>query len=390
MTANETFSGAFTTLPRELYLDGSVFEDELRRIWDRRWLHLGRVSDIPEPGDYLVRDVIGESVIVTRTPTGEIVAMLNVCRHRGARILDARCGHARRLVCPYHQWTFDLDGRLVGAPSMPDGELVPYDRLGLHPVPVETWGGFIFGCVGGTAPGPLAPEIEALAPRLTEYRPEHMRRVARRSYECRANWKVMLENYMECYHCSASHPEFCRTADLRIRASDEYASQAYDEHPYWSTDVPLRVGTDSASMTGAYACRLPLAGRDDFSRGQSRSFGDWAAACVLYFYADHALVHEIEPVSVGHTRFHLAWFVNADASEADVDLDELVHVWDATTRQDVELIERAQRGLQSRRYAPGPLSVRHEPYVHSSLNLYRAAMAGAPSLPVSLTAGARP
>lgn len=373
MSATETSPAAFTTLPREFYLDGPLFQDEMRRIWDRQWIYLGRTSDIPEPGDFLVRDVIGESVIVTRTRPGEIAAMLNVCRHRGARMIDDRCGTAKRLVCPYHQWTYDLDGRLVGAPSMPDGELVPYASLGLYSVAIETWGGFIFGCVGATTPGRLSQEIETLAPRLVEYRPEHMRRVTRRSYDCQANWKVMLENYMECYHCSGAHPEFCHTADLRIRASDEYASQAHDQHPYWSTDVPLRAGMQSASMTGEYVCAVPLAGA---SRGQSRSFGDWVGACVLYFYADYAMVHEIEPVSATHTRFHLTWFVNADATDDDVDVDELVHVWDATTRQDVALIQRAQRGLQSRRYTPGPLSTRHEPYVHSSLSRYRAAMAG--------------
>jgi phenylpropionate dioxygenase-like ring-hydroxylating dioxygenase large terminal subunit len=377
MTSAATFSSTFTTLPREFYLDGSLFEDELRAIWDHQWIYLGRVSDIPEPGDFLVRDVIGESVIVTRTPAGEIAAMLNVCRHRGARMIDVPCGRAKRIVCPYHQWTFDLDGRLTAAPSMPDGELTPYAALGLYPVAVETWGGFIFGCVGGVAPCALTPEIETLAPRLAEYQPHQMRRAAQRSYDCNANWKVMLENYMECYHCSASHPEFCRTADLRIRAGDEYAEQARDEHPYWSTDVPLLAGMKTASITGEYVCRVPLAGRDGFSRGESRSFGDWAGACVLYFYADHAMLHEIEPVSVTDTRFHLTWFVNGDATDEDVNLEELVHVWDATTRQDVELIERAQRGLRSRRYTPGPLSVRHEPYVHSSLNLYRAAMARA-------------
>ncbi len=249
MTSAATFSSTFTTLPREFCLDGSLFEDELRAIWDHQWIYMGRVSDIPEPGDFLV-------------------------------------------------------------------------------------------------------------------------------YDCDANWKVMLENYMECDHCSASHPEFCRTADLRMRAGDEYAKRARDEHPYWSTDVPPLARMKTASITGDYVCRVPLAGRDDFSRGESRSFGDWAGACVLYLYADHAMLHEIEPVSVTHTRFHLTWFVNADATDEDVDVEELVHVWDATTRQ-VELIERAQQGLRSRRYTPGPLSVRHEPYVHFSLNLYRAAMARA-------------
>ena len=184
----------------------------------------------------------------------------------------------------------------------------------------------------------------------------------------------MLENYLECYHCSASHPEFCKTADLRVRASEEYAQQAWDDHPYWGVDIALREGTVSASLTGERVCRVPLRGGDDFVLGRSRTFGDWVAAAVLYFYADYAMVHEIDPVSATETRFRLTWFVDEDAGDGDFDVDELVAVWDATTRQDVELIERTQDGLRSRRYTPGPLSVRHEPYIRSSLDIYRERM----------------
>ena len=129
---------SFTTLPRELYLDDpGLFESEARRIWYRQWLYLAHSSEIPEPGDYVVRERLGESVIVVRTPDGGVAALLNVCRHRGARIVDAPCGRLKRIVCPYHQWTYDLDGRLAGAPSMPDGE-IDYESLGLYRLPVES------------------------------------------------------------------------------------------------------------------------------------------------------------------------------------------------------------------------------------------------------------
>lgn len=370
---------SFTALPREFYLDnGLLFEAEMSRVWNRQWLYFGHASEIPNPGDYVVRNRLGESVIVIRTSDGEIAAMLNVCRHRGARIVDSACGHLKRVVCPYHQWTYELDGSLRAAPSMPDGEAIDYQALGLYRLPLEVWGGFVFGCLGDTAPLPQTPEIGKLAPRLSGYAPERMRSVESRTYDCNANWKVMLENYLECYHCAGSHPEFCITADPRIRASDEFNEQAFHDHPYWGMDVAMRKGSKSASLTGEYVCRVPLGDGDGFSVGRSCSFGGWSAGAVLYFYADYAMVHEIQPVSAVKTQFQLTWFVSEDAQDSDFDLDDLVHVWDMTTRQDVELIERTQDGMKSRRYTPGPLSISHEPFIRSSLNTYLAIMDGEP------------
>ena len=198
----------------------------------------------------------------------------------------------------------------------------------------------------------------------------------------------MLENYLECYHCSASHPEFIHTADLRARATAQYAEQAWHPRPYWSTDVALRDGMASASLTGGAVCRVPLAGGERFTLGQSRSFGDWAAASVLYFYGDYAMVHQLVPVSALHTRFVLTWFVNAQAGDDDFDVEQVMAVWDRTTRQDVALIERTQAGLASRRYRPGPpASVRHEPYIRSSLEFYREAMRDEPAARALLDVG---
>jgi len=367
---------SFTTLPREFYLDDAgLFEAELDRVWYRQWLYLAHASELPEPGDYVVREHLGESVLLVRDRDGELGAMLNVCRHRGARMVDAPCGRLKRVVCPYHQWTYGLDGRLVGAPSMPDGDAIDYASLGLYRLPLETWRGFVFGCLGELPPpASIGAEIAALAPSLEASEPERLRPVETRTYDCAGNWKAMLENYLECYHCSASHPEFCTTADLRLRTGDDYVAQAYDEHPYWGMDIALRAGVATASATGAPVCRVPLSGAD-FS-GRSRTFGDWAASAVLYFYADYAMVHEIQPVSPTRSRMRLTWLVDERAQPGDVDVDALAHVWDMTTRQDVALIERTQLGLQSRRYRPGPLSAKHEPYIRSSLDLYLAAMEG--------------
>ncbi len=366
---------SFSTLPRGFYLDDpSLFESELARIWYREWLYLGHVAEIGSPGAYVRRTLLGEDVILVRTEAGGIAAHLNVCRHRGARIVDEPCGQLTRIVCPYHQWTYRLDGGLRAAPSMPPSETVDYRGLGLHAVPLHVWNGLVFACLGERAPDPLDGEIERLAPALAGYDPPSWRPVERRTYRCRANWKVALENYLECYHCAGAHPEFCVTADPRVRGTEEFNRQAFDPGPFWGMDVPLRTGALSASATGDAVTAVPL-GRGEPAWGQVRAFGSWCAGCVVYCYADYAMAHQLAPAAPLETAFHLTWFVHADAAD-DVDLSALTHVWDRTTRQDVALIERAQAGLGSRRYVAGPLSVTHEPYIHSSLTMYMARMAG--------------
>lgn len=371
---------SFTTLPRAFYLDdGPLFEAEIERLWSRQWLYLAHACELPEPGDYLVRKVLGENVIVVRLPDGGFAALLNVCRHRGARMIDEPYGNAKRFVCPYHQWTYELDGKLKAAPSMPEDE-IDYERLGMYRLHVETWRGFVFGCFGEERPPSIAAEIEQDSPFLADYEPERLRKIGLTTFDCEANWKVMLENYLECYHCSGSHPEFCRTAELQILGEGDYAARAYPEKPYWSLDIPLRAGAETASMSGELVCRVPLGAKATAAErsGASRGFVIQPAFTVLYFNADYAMVHEIRPVAPKQVQFHIHWFVNEEASDGDFDFEELSHVWKMTTQQDVDLIERTQDGLSSRHYSPGPLSVKHEPGIHAALNTYLEIMVGDP------------
>jgi phenylpropionate dioxygenase-like ring-hydroxylating dioxygenase large terminal subunit len=368
---------SFTTLPRDFYVRPDLYESEIRRIWYDQWLYLAHVSELPDVGDFIVRELCGESVIVVRVSAHEIAASLNVCRHRGARLVDDSCGRANRFVCPYHQWTYHLDGTLKAAPSMPADEAVDYSRLGLLPVELEIWRGLVFGCLGGNRPPSLAEEIEARSPQLARYAPERLRKAHQGTYPVDANWKMMMENYCECYHCSGSHPEFCLTADLGIRSEAEYQDTAYSTEPYWNLDIPLRPGAKTASMSGEHVVgKLLVDPADHLASGRSRGFVLQPAFTVLYFYADYAMVHEIRPLAVDKTEFHIHWFVSADAGDDDFDLDDLTHVWDATTRQDVALVERSQVGVNSRRYVPGPLSVKHEPGIRAVLDTYLERMAG--------------
>lgn len=361
-----------STLPRGFYGDDpSLFEAEARRIWYRQWLYLAHTSEIPSVGDYVVRNVLGESVLLVRTSDTDFTAVMNVCRHRGSRIVDDTCGHARRFTCPYHQWTYGLDGRLIGAPSMRREESVDFGELGLYRVPLDGWGGFLFGCLGTDPPPAMAPEIQSLCPELGVYRPEKMQKVHSRTYDAACNWKVLLENYLECYHCRGSHPEYCLTAQLGLDREATYGA-SYTRHPYWGVDMPLQSDAKTASMDRDFCCRKPLVEQRDIasSIGRSRGFVIQPAFTVIYFYVDYAMVHEIRPVSPTQTQFHIHWFLSGDAEPSDYELDNLVHVWDRTTVQDVELVERTQMGLRSRRYAPGPLNTTEEPGIRASLDTY--------------------
>jgi choline monooxygenase len=361
------------TLPFDWFCDAGVFRLEQRRVFADSWLYAGVLDWVGEPGQFFTTRAGLVPIVVVRDEDGNLNAFVNICRHRATEVAEGR-GRRMSLQCPYHAWTYGLDGCLRSAPR---SELEPgFDRadFGLVPVAVDTWGPFVFVNVDAQ---PLARYLGRL-PQIVADAGVDFGRMRFRDHaesEIAANWKAVVENYLECYHCAGSHPEFCVTADPRVRTTEEFNRQAFDPGPFWSMDAPLRRGTMSASATGEPVSAVPL-GRDEPAWGRARAFGSWCAGSVVYCYADYAMVHQIDPVSPRETRVHLTWFVHEDAPERDLDIPSLTHVWHRTTEQDVALIERAQAGLQSRRYAPGPLSTAHEPYIHSSLTLYLARMAG--------------
>ena len=204
----------FTTLPRAYYVDPAIHEREIERIFHRQWRFFCLSGEVAERGAYQVQEVSGEQVIVVRGDEGGLHAHLNVCRHRGHAVCAARAGTTRAFICPYHRWAFGLDGRLLTAPSMGDHEVIDYDAWGLHRVHVAEWHGLVFVNLDPGEPEPLLPALDADGGDLLVIGPERLRVAADRTYEIAANWKVLLENYLECYHCVGNHPELCATLDL--------------------------------------------------------------------------------------------------------------------------------------------------------------------------------
>lgn len=366
--------GSFRSFPREAYLAQAVFERETEMVMGEQWHYIAHASEIPQSGDYVVDTYAGESIIVVRARDGGIRAFLNTCRHRGFALCQAERGNARRFTCPYHQWTYGLDGRLVVAPEMPDGQVIDYDEWGLHGVRAEVWEGMIFICLGNSSMPRVADLFETYAPDLRLAEPSRWKKAAEKRYPIAANWKVLLENFLECYHCKATHPELCAAMDLDGMYGDilERSVGAYS-----GGMVPLKPGMMTQSIDGKLVSR-PLGRFETMPEPPPNWGAGFQITPVLtriIAHVDHALIFTIRPIDAGNVEWVARWFVHEDAVEGvDYTIERLTQVWLATNDQDLSLCAGTYRGIQSRRYVPGPLSALREPAIHSAVTLYRVMM----------------
>jgi Rieske 2Fe-2S family protein len=373
-------------LPQALYTDPAVHEFDLQAIYYRHWIQAGLESQIPRPGDYLTMTVGKSPIVILRDTAGEISAFFNTCRHRGAQICSEPRGHARRLVCPYHRWTYDLKGQLLKATRMPEDFRVGDYRL--RPVHVESLAGLIFVCLSEDPPA-FAPFRQALEPLLE---PHDLRR-AKVAHSVtlieRADWKLVMENARECYHCPTSHPQLMRTLG-EVAASEVRPSQpvleAYEAHCRsrglkigWVTGLwfeierfPLAEGAVSYTMDGKPAVRKTLGKVGDGDVGvlwwalQPNGF--------THLVGDYGFSFQVFPTGPQETTVTGTWIVNEAAVEGvDYDLARLIEVWAATNLQDRALAENNQRGVNSLAYVPGPYSPVAEPTLRRFTDWYCAA-----------------
>ncbi len=390
-------------------LDGVFYRDEtihrldVERIWRRSWLFAGHACEAPAPGDYFVVDVEDDSIVVIRGDDGRINAFHNVCRHRGSRLLDVERGRAGKIVCPYHQWVYGRDGRLMSCRGMHEG--IDRSQLGLVPAPVVDFEGLVFVSLAEEPPD-IEAAREALAPMI---RPQGLARarVARSiDYDVRANWKIVWENNRECYHCNVNHPEYIRanfdhyntddttdsvrgaideatrrsTARWRERGLDVTHRRAgmatFPEGDCWFAvnRTPLVEGWVTESLDGRRVGPL-MGDYDDADVGTLRVRtlpNMWNhSSC------DHGVTTRLLPAGPRHTRVRVTWLVDADAVEGkDYDLERLLPFWQRTSEQDWELCERVQRGVLSSAYRPGPFSTHKEYNVDGFVRWYLRRLAG--------------
>lgn len=337
------------TLPARHYLSAELFAREMERIFARSWLYAGRLSEIPGPAGYLRRDVGADSLLVVRDGEAPPRAFHNVCRHRGTRLCRAASGRLPRAIqCPYHAWTWELDGRLRAAPNMGEVEGFRLDDHPLAEAEAGVWAGFVFVRVESGGPS-LEEHLAPFAGRLDAWRLPELMAAHRTSYEVAANWKLLFQNYSECYHCPTAHPQLERLTPYRDSEND------LEEGPLLGG--PMRLADPAGSMTThGGRCAPPLGGAEGDGGERGRVFYYTRFPDLfLSLHPEYVLAHRLEPLAPGSTRVTCDWLFAPEAVAADgFDPAPAVEFWDTTNRQDWELCEGVQLGVASRAYRPGP------------------------------------
>lgn len=350
--------GFETSLHVDWYRDPAHFEREREAIFLRDWVCVGRSEDWAAPGDHRVLEMLGESILVLRNEEGQLRAFYNLCRHRGARLCaNTTDPHAaglrggvlgRKIIrCPYHAWSYDLDGKLVNAPFLADQAGFDPEGIRLHPVALAEWGGFVFLCLTpADAPG-FDELIAGPATRLARYPLDALRVGQRIDYTVAANWKVLCENYNECYHCGPVHPELCAV----VPAFREGGGSELD----WERGIPHREGATTFTASGE-TTRRSFPGLDEDER--TRHKGELLLPNLfLSLSRDHVAAFLLMPLGVEQTQVScLFLFEPHEMDKADFDPSDAVEFWDLVNRQDWAVCESVQSGMSSRVFDYGALS----------------------------------
>jgi glycine betaine catabolism A len=378
-----------TALERDFYCSPDDYQIDLDMIWYRDWLFVGHDCEVPHPGNYLTVQIGEYPVLVIRDRDGGLRAFHNTCRHRGSRICSAEHGTAPRLVCPYHQWTYALDGRLLAARDMAND--LDKSQHGLKSVHCVSMGGYVWICLAAVAPD-FAPIRQHLEPYFLPHRLKDAKVAYQSTIIEQANWKLVWENNRECYHCAANHPELIRTfpEDPTPTSDEDAASNPITaaKWAHWESiglpskfkisangqfrtlRTPLLEGSVSFTMSGNAAVRRPLS--------DAISEADLGTLLLFHFptiwnhvLADHAISFRVLPLSPTQTQLTTKWLVHKDAVEGvDYSLEELTKVWLATNDADTRNCQENQIGVNSPAYDPAPYSTVHEAGVTQFVNWY--------------------
>ncbi|MEN3791406.1 aromatic ring-hydroxylating dioxygenase subunit alpha [Fulvimarina sp. MAC3] len=374
------------SLPAGLYTRPDVYEADLDVIFHRHWIAVAVEADVPEEGDVYGVDIGRSSIVIVRDDEGVVRAFHNVCSHRGAKLVDA--GHATigKLVCPYHQWIYELDGELIDAPHM--GRDFRHDMHHLRPVHMRSIGGLIYVCLADEAPADIETLGEVMEPRLAPYDLANTRVAYESELVEEGNWKLTMENNRECYHCASNHPELCvsfidldfgfdpdqlseedraeaakhgKMYEERTRRweDDGFPSQAVEHvrgtETNFRTQRLIIAGAGESQTPDALAASKKLLG--SMTRKDTGDIHLWGNNSWNHVMADHAVVFTIFPLSADQTLVRTKWLVHKHAVEGvDYDLENLTAIWKATNAQDAALVARAHAGTHSAGYRPGPYS----------------------------------
>jgi glycine betaine catabolism A len=337
------------TLPGRDYFDPAVYEADRERVFHAVWSCIGREEEVPQPGDFLTAELAGESILVTRTEAGELRAHYNVCRHRGTRLADG-CGHVRKVIrCPYHAWTYNLEGTLVGTPNVHESEGLDKGDYPLWSINLETWAGFIF--VNLAADPPPLREWLASDPDdplwFDKYHVEDLRIGRGITYDVAANWKIVIENFNECLHCPTVHPELVQLVPIFRKGEVE------ERDGWWGNSLGEGIG----SFTTTGASGLPTLPGIDATDVHTYYGFQLFPNLLLNFMPDCVMYYLLLPRGPQETTVVSNYLFSPDAIHRVDGFDEkaaqIVDFWDLVSRQDWQVCQREQTGVRSKAYASG-------------------------------------
>jgi len=344
--------GSMRTLPGEAYRSAEWFARETEAIFHREWFLVGRAEALRSSGDYFHVDVAGERLLVVRGRDGDLRALHDVCRHRGSRLVlehppttaEPSAAHGRfrgAIRCPYHAWTYGLDGELRVAPFLSERDGLRKEELPLHRAAVEAWGGFVF--VNLSPSGSLIDQLGGIPDRTRNYPLEDLRAARRISYDVLANWKVVVENYNECYHCGPVHPELCE-----VVPAFKDGGRRLD----WEAGIPHRDGATTFTRSGTTE-RAPFPGLSE--QEWTRHKGELAYPnMMLSLSSDHVAAFTLWPLEAGRTRIDCDFLFHPDEiGRPGFDPSDAAEFWDLVNRQDWRICEAVQDGMSSRVFDTG-------------------------------------
>lgn len=397
-------------LPRAFVIDPEIYEHELQTVWHESWLFAGCSTEAREPGDFFRFDLGDHSLLIVRDGEGALRALHNTCRHRGMPVCDAPAGHVKRWVCPYHQWSYSLDGRLLGCGGIEDE--LDRSNYGLIAAPIMEVGGLAYVWLGSGPPVDVAQAVSELGRTLGPQGLSHARIAHRIEYDVRANWKLVWENNRECWHCHVGHPEYIKanfdlapdTASVRrliAARAKEHARALAASSAGPSSELGRGVDTGSGAVEQAAPGLYPFpspgrwwsANRTPLAPGfvtesldgtpVAPLMGDYAEHDVgtlrirtlpnfwCHASSDHAVLTRLGPSGPERTQITVRWLVSGDAVEGrHYDLDRLLPFWRRTSEQDWELCERNHAGVRNPAFVPGPYSRRREHNVLAFVEWY--------------------
>jgi len=337
--------------PSKYYHDQNIFQLEMDHLFSKSWLCVARSEDFEKPGDFLVREFGSESIIIIRGEDNKLRAFHNFCRHRGSKLFTDKKGSTKIIQCPYHAWTYTLSGKLVGAPNMERSKVFEKEKYSLVPIKLEEWGGFVFINLDPSSP-PLQEWLSGFINLWSRFDFSRLRRGGRLVYDVATNWKMLCENYQECYHCPPVHPLLNKITPYNTAKKISHLS--FKEGKHYSASY-MEFAGDYTSMTKTGYTKRPLI--KGMTSEDKRRIYDSLVIPNMFFslHPDYLMIHTVWPISVDRSLIECDFYFEPEAiADPSFDPSDAMEAWDEINKQDWNVCELSFKGTTSRFYVPGP------------------------------------